>query len=311
MKNDTEKFNLDENKFTNESELEYPTEEDFIDIKVLNNNTRLLNEKKVDIESIENVARESTPMAIENAVKNINSGVSQNLQGVAKESSQYNIENKVKSIEDKVKNLDKIINDSISNNKFQKWTSLSNINERSTVVNINYSGEKELLNVSGSGNLIMCAFDLSSAWNEQNTTSDKIVLKIEIDDEVILNLGVKLARRISNYTIMSQVGIINDSFITLYEERVRGKTSALPMYRTGQIVRMFLATSRFLSLGSQEQQVSISGGFNYGDSLNFVYLDGNVVLQQPIPFARKLRVSAHTTKVLAGSITMMHIYNLN
>ena len=311
MKNDTEKFNLDENKFTNESELEYPTEEDFIDIKVLNNNTRLLNEKKVDIESIENVARESTPMAIENAVKNINSGVSQNLQGVAKESSQYNIENKVKSIEDKVKNLDKIINDSISNNKFQKWTSLSNINERSTVVNINYSGEKELLNVSGSGNLIMCAFDLSSAWNEQNTTSDKILLKIEIDDEVILNLGVKLARRISNYTIMSQVGIINDSFITLYEERVRGKTSALPMYRTGQIVRMFLATSRFLSLGSQEQQVSISGGFNYGDSLNFVYLDGNVVLQQPIPFARKLRVSAHTTKVLAGSITMMHIYNLN
>ncbi len=311
MKKDTEKFNLDENKFTNESELEYPTEEDFIDIKVLNNNTRLLNEKKVDIESIENVARESTPMAIENAVKNINSGVSQNLQGVAKESSQYNIENKVKSIEDKVKNLDKIINDSISNNKFQKWTSLSNINERSTVVNINYSGEKELLNVSGSGNLIMCAFDLSSAWNEQNTTSDKIVLKIEIDDEVILNLGVKLAKRISNYTIMSQVGIINDSFITLYEERVRGKTSALPMYRTGQIVRMFLATSRFLSLGSQEQQVSISGGFNYGDSLNFVYLDGNVVLQQPIPFARNLRVSAHTTKVLTGSITMMHIYNLN
>ena len=70
MKKDTEKFNLDENKFTNESELEYPTEEDFIDIKVLNNNTRLLNEKKVDIESIENVARESTPMAIENAVKN-------------------------------------------------------------------------------------------------------------------------------------------------------------------------------------------------------------------------------------------------
>ena len=59
---------MENNKFTNKQELEYPTEEDFVDVKVLNNNTRLLSEQKADIADIE-----------------------VRLQGLAKERSEYSI----------------------------------------------------------------------------------------------------------------------------------------------------------------------------------------------------------------------------
>ena len=70
---------MEDNKFTNKEELEYPTEDDFVDVKVLNNNTRLLSEKKADIDDIE-----------------------VSLQGVAKERTEYSIEDKVKSLEQKI-----------------------------------------------------------------------------------------------------------------------------------------------------------------------------------------------------------------
>ena len=70
---------MEDNKFTNKEELEYPTEDDFVDVKVLNNNTRLLSEKKADIADIE-----------------------VSLQGVAKERTEYSIEDKVKGLETKI-----------------------------------------------------------------------------------------------------------------------------------------------------------------------------------------------------------------
>lgn len=117
------------NTFTNEDEIRYPTEDDLVDIKVLNNNIRLLDETKAGGTDLENVARETTPKNIENIVKatqsttstinsnvsnikstvdtinsnvnNINSNISSNLQGVAKERSQYSIEDKTKEISTK------------------------------------------------------------------------------------------------------------------------------------------------------------------------------------------------------------------
>lgn len=77
---------MEDNKFTNKEELEYPTEDDFVDVKVLNNNTRLLSEQKADIDDIE-----------------------VSLQGVAKERTEYSIEDKVKSLEQKILNIEEYI----------------------------------------------------------------------------------------------------------------------------------------------------------------------------------------------------------
>ena len=62
---------MEDNKFTNKSNIEYPLEEDFVDIKVLNNNTRLLDTKKANLSDLQNVAKESEPKFIENSVKAI------------------------------------------------------------------------------------------------------------------------------------------------------------------------------------------------------------------------------------------------
>ena len=115
-----------DNTFTNEDEIRYPTEDDLVDIKVLNNNIRLLDEQKAGGADLQNVAKETTPKNIENIVKNIqsttnainsnvtnikntvntinsnvnniNSNVGSNLQQVAKERSQYSIEDKADEI---------------------------------------------------------------------------------------------------------------------------------------------------------------------------------------------------------------------
>ena len=71
-----------DDKFTNKEEIEYPLETDIVNIKVLNNNTKLLDEKKVNICDIQ-----------------------ESLQGIAKETSQYNIENKIKQVENDVRHI--------------------------------------------------------------------------------------------------------------------------------------------------------------------------------------------------------------
>ena len=124
-----------DNTFTNEDEIRYPTEDDLVDIKVLNNNIRLLDEQKAGGADLQNVAKETTPKNIENIVKstqnttntinanitnikstvdtinsnvnNINSNVGSNLQNVAKERNQYSIENKTDEILSYLQNVAK------------------------------------------------------------------------------------------------------------------------------------------------------------------------------------------------------------
>ena len=99
-----------DNVFTNKEELEYPLETDLVNIKVLNNNTRLLDEKKADISDIE-----------------------VSLQGVAKERSEYSIENKVKEIENKLillEEKEKLKNWLSSPSTIIKTTQLNNINDK-------------------------------------------------------------------------------------------------------------------------------------------------------------------------------------
>ncbi len=79
---DENKYIDEDDKFTNKEEIEYPLETDIVNIKVLNNNTKLLDEKKVNISDIQ-----------------------ENLQGIAKETSKYNIENKIKQVENDIKQI--------------------------------------------------------------------------------------------------------------------------------------------------------------------------------------------------------------
>ncbi|WP_250277203.1 hypothetical protein [[Clostridium] colinum] len=125
---------MSDNKFTNLDKLEYPLEDDSIDIKVLNNNTRLLDEKKANISSLENVARESSPMDIENNIKSVSSKVdaisdrvnrlpgainnnTTNLQKL--NTSTQDLQNKVTEISTQVGNLGKKLNNLSSVKKVQ------------------------------------------------------------------------------------------------------------------------------------------------------------------------------------------------
>lgn len=111
-KNMQNEYNNEDDQFTNRDELEYPLEDDFINIKVLNNNIKLLNEKKASISNLEDTARETQKLIIENTVKsidrkvaNIGNDLESKLQNVARENSRFKIENTSLDILSKVRNL--------------------------------------------------------------------------------------------------------------------------------------------------------------------------------------------------------------
>ncbi|MFI3230476.1 MAG: hypothetical protein R3Y29_02865, partial [bacterium] len=66
---------MDDNLFTNESEIQYPSINDSIDIRVLNNNTKLLSEQSIDLSEIDDIARESTNYAIESKIDTLTTKV--------------------------------------------------------------------------------------------------------------------------------------------------------------------------------------------------------------------------------------------
>lgn len=78
---DFDKKSLEDDKFTNKEQLEYPLETDIVNIKVLNNNTKLLDEKISQMtgnigNNLRNIAQESSPKYIENQVKKIDTVLS-------------------------------------------------------------------------------------------------------------------------------------------------------------------------------------------------------------------------------------------
>lgn len=113
---------MDNENFTNDEDIKYPELDDFVDVRVLNNNTKLLDEKKVDLVQF-------------------NELVSDNLDGVAKESSAYNIEDGINNIKSTASNIE----DGVNNIKTTASTINSNVNTINTnvsTINTNVSAIK-------------------------------------------------------------------------------------------------------------------------------------------------------------------------
>lgn len=85
-------------KFTNAEEIEYPALEDNVDVRVLNNNTRLLVNGQFDPALLDNMAKETSSYKIENDIASLKSSV----DGVAKETSNYKIENDIANLKTSV-----------------------------------------------------------------------------------------------------------------------------------------------------------------------------------------------------------------
>lgn len=213
-KKNSKQQTLQDDIFTNKQSLQYPTEDDFVDIKILNNNTKILNETKADISSLLDVAKETTPKNIENITKNvqstanvintnvanikstvetinsnvnnISSNVGSNLQQVAKERSQYSIEDKVKQIEQTVNNLKINI---IDRKKWFNYPNLRAVPIAYKTINPSYT---LVSSVTGSGHLL-CAY-FGEMFLSKNlrpnvkTEAQKVGIKIEIDGSVVFHI---------------------------------------------------------------------------------------------------------------------------
>ena len=216
-----------DNTFTNEDEIRYPTEDDLVDIKVLNNNIRLLDEQKIGGADLQNVAKETSPKNIENIVKatqnttnTINSNVStisSNISTIKSTTTTINsnvntananinaIKTKVDELETKLTNL--------TNKK--AWFSYPNIKilelpESKT----RYNTYTDVLNVSGSGYLFAAFFGapfirLGNA-NIYKERPVKIGIKIEIDGAVKLYLEAEQPSLTTN-SVFQYIGLIDGS----------------------------------------------------------------------------------------------------
>lgn len=217
---------MEDEKFTNNSELEYPKEDDYVNIKVLNNNTRLLDEQKANVGDIQNalvgVAKESSEKNIENIVKDvqakantINSNVATNKANIE------NIKNTVNTVNGNANNINSVVGQlktkidtletKITNiNNKKAWFSYPNVKlvelSGSTT---QYNSYTTVLNVSGSGYLF------SSHLYAIYPTSGigKMGIKIEVDGEVKLYLENNKTSTTSMSTL-DYVGLIDGSDIS-------------------------------------------------------------------------------------------------
>lgn len=232
-------------QFTNKEELEYPTEDDFVDVKILNNNTKILSEKKANIDSLIDVARESEPKAIENAVKNIRNDISQNLQGVAKERSEYSIENKLQEVDTKVGNINSGISQrlqgvakerseySIENKvaeldrkienieKLRNWITWPNL--KTKIADERYLsniGEIVILDITGEGYLIHSAIQLTCL------AKSRCDLKIILDGKNYLGYDLKNENSSDTHVVefgLYNLDILNSKFNGVYYDLGNGR----------------------------------------------------------------------------------------
>ena len=285
-------------QFTNKEELEYPTEDDFVDVKVLNNNTKILSEKKANIDSLTDVARESEPRAIENAVKSIKNDVSQNLQGVAKERSTYSIEDKVKELDRKVQYLEE-------REKGRCWPELPN--KKFSYIQKNFSGttkEYTFLEVNGNGNLIFAIANIVVA-----NGVGKVEFKISIDDNTIFHTEIDF----TNYTGRTvYLGILNNDFITSYDGNSRYlgffyyKNTISKFDTVGFDVTKLTEMTNFIELSNNKVVVS---------AINFIKQNASVatnITKKLIPFKNKLKVTVkEINQNTSNSINFYAGYNIN
>ena len=149
-------------KFTSSDTIHYPSENDYVDVKILNTNIKILDEKKANLENLNNVAKERSKYAIENMIKNI--------------------DNKITSLEI---------------NTYQDLLKLPNrcghqIYEQ---YNIPKGKKKEYFSVTGGGHLVAFEIYLPTYYQEssENMFKDSRV-EVEVDGQNIYNLhlnGIK------------------------------------------------------------------------------------------------------------------------
>ena len=272
-----EKYPNADDRFTNKEELEYSLENDLVNVKVLNNNTKLLDEKKADITSLNNVARESTPMAIENAVKNINNDVSQNLQGVAKERSEYSIEDRVKILED---NLPKYYYD-LHYNYIEKQVS-----------SIPLNNEILLSEATGQGELVHCFLGFRGTGTANND-NPAYKFKIVIDGEVKLFHTVYLMGKVNypkaGFFSYTNISHYESDYTKDYQNRYRYYPySYLPIirkngssYETGMGVVVYPRNYIMHPLSSKEKKLYVNG--------DLIYTQGTIEMK-PIKYKNKVQV---------------------
>lgn len=272
-----EKYPNADDKFTNKGELEYSLENDLVNVKVLNNNTKLLDEKKADIASLNNVARESTPMAIENAVKNINNDVSQNLQGVAKERSEYSIEDRVKNLED---NIPKYYYD-LHYNYIGKQVS-----------SIPLNNEILLSEATGQGELVHCFLGFRGTGTDNNDRP-AYKFKIVIDGEVKLFHTVYLMGKVNypkaGFFSYTNISHYESDYTKDYQNRYRYYPySYLPIirkngssYETGMGVVVYPRNYIMHPLSSKEKKLYVNG--------DIIYTQGTIEMK-PIKYKNKVQV---------------------
>ena len=272
-----EKYPNADDRFTNKEELEYSLENDLVNVKVLNNNTKLLDEKKADITSLNNVARESTPMAIENAVKNISNDVSQNLQGVAKERSEYSIEDRVKNLED---NIPKYYYD-LHYNYIGKQVSSVPLNN-----------EILLSEATGQGELVHCFLGFSGTGTDNNDRP-AYKFKIVIDGEVKLFHTVYLMGKVNypkaGFFSYTNISHYEADYTRDYQNRYRYYPySYLPIirkngssYETGMGVVVYPRNYIMHPLSSKEKKLYVNG--------DIIYTQGTIEMK-PIKYKNKVQV---------------------
>ena len=272
-----EKYPNADDRFTNKEELEYSLENDLVNVKVLNNNTKLLDEKKADIASLNNVARESTPMAIENAVKNISNDVSQNLQGVAKERSEYSIEDRVKNLED---NIPKYYYD-LHYNYIGKQVSSVPLNN-----------EILLSEATGQGELVHCFLGFRGTGTDNNDRP-AYKFKIVIDGEVKLFHTVYLMGKVNypkaGFFSYTNISHYEADYTRDYQNRYRYYPySYLPIirkngssYETGMGVVVYPRNYIMHPLSSKEKKLYVNG--------DIIYTQGTIEMK-PIKYKNKVQV---------------------
>ncbi len=264
-----------DDKFTNREEIEYPSEDDIVDVKVLNNNTRLLSEKKADISDIED-----------------------SLQGVAKERSEYSIEDKVKELGTKIQYLE-------DKEKRKNWTLLPNI-KTVDLYGIRFSdfnSSKELLNINGSGHLILAVF-------RTDNKVGRIDFKIEIDDEIIYNVDFDL----NGAKYGSCLGLINENYINDYYmpgESVRKVINLLHTSTRNFYIELRSLTKQCRWASLSKNKISIKAtDIYYGSHLA---APATVLLETPIKFNRNIKVTLVDNNTVADEypVSFQCIYNLD
>ena len=285
---------MTDDKFTNKSDIEYPLENDFVDIKVLNNNTKILDDKKANTADLKDVARESQPRAIENGITSIKNSVDANLQEVAKETEQYSIENKLKTIEDRMSK--------------ENWLALPNLKavyKQIPKAKIQ-TPETEIYSVTGKGNLI-CV--MANVYTSKQT----FYLKIEIDDQVIFNVKVNFDRSLGgrNYYL----GILNDTYYTNLKQNNNSIYRQIALARatsSNNSAPIDIIYENLINLSNNLYTVDASTIHQENITGQSYVLPATAIIKTPIKFNNKLKIfMGADAKLNESDPSLSLIYNLD